>query len=134
MEDCLDEYERNLRAIVEEARKRSIRMIFVTQPTFYKDSMAPEEEKLLWMGLGPGPSGKPLKWPVWKNDDAIVFTPRAMKAAMDSYNQRLLLTCAQLQVECFDAASRLPDDGRLHRRHALRSTEPGCWPRSWPPT
>ena len=109
MQASLDEFERNVRAIVAEARKRSLRIVFVTQPTFWKDVMTPAEDKLLWMGFGPGPAGAKLQWPGWKsNGQAYLYTSRALKFAMDSYNQRLLGTCAQLKVECIDMASRLP--------------------------
>jgi lysophospholipase L1-like esterase len=100
LEPGLYEYDHNLRAIIEEARKRSIRIILLTQPSFWKDVMSPEEDRLLFYGFGERPTERTEK--------SVLYSPRALKAAMDMYNQRLLRICSDLNVECFDVASRLP--------------------------
>jgi lysophospholipase L1-like esterase len=108
LDDGLEEYARNLRAISEEARKRPVRLVLLTQPTLWKSDMPPAEDKLLYYGFAPGPSGRQLEWPWWKNSDTILYSPGALRSAMDSYNRRLLKTCSEVQAECFDLASRLP--------------------------
>jgi lysophospholipase L1-like esterase len=93
LDDGLAEYERNIMAIAQEARGRSLRVVFLTQPTMWRESMTNEETKFLWMGWRPG---------------AEFYTTDALARAMQSYNQRLLATCDRTQLECIDMASRIP--------------------------
>jgi hypothetical protein len=106
---ALDEYERNIGLIVDEARRRSIQIVFVTQPTFWKDAMSEREDKLLFMGLAPARSDETLDWPPSsRSAPALSYAPRDLTAAMATYNRRLLQTCDKLKVECVDLASRIP--------------------------
>jgi len=89
----LDEYERNVTAIIQEAQRRSIRIVLVTQPTFWKANAPEAEHNLLWMG--------------WRPDGSF-YTTEALAKAIDAYNQRLLATAEKLNVECVDLAARLP--------------------------
>ena len=109
LDTALDEYQRVVTLIAEEARKRSIRIVFLTQPTFWKEGMSAGEEKLLWMGMGasrsdPAAAGQP--W--WKASATTMYTSAAMAKAMDRYNNRLLATCTKLDLECLDAAQWVP--------------------------
>jgi hypothetical protein len=108
LEAALDEYERNLTMMVEEARRRSVSLILLTQPTFWKQAMAPEEEKLIWMGYSPTKPGRVVSWPWWEVRDTHMYTTGALARGMAAYNQRLLDTCAKLGGECFDLAERVP--------------------------
>jgi lysophospholipase L1-like esterase len=47
---ALDEYARNVNAIIDLARQKSVRVIFVTQPSMWRPGLAPELSDLLWMG------------------------------------------------------------------------------------
>ena len=89
----LSEYERNVQLIVEEAHRRTLRIVFLTQPTMWKPDMLDYERNLLWMG--------------WRPDDRF-YSTGALTKAMDSYNKRLLATCNRLNLECVDLAARLP--------------------------
>ena len=86
----LSEYERNVQLIVEEAHRRTLRIVFLTQPTMWKPDMLNYERNLLWMG--------------WRPDDRF-YSTGALTKAMDSYNKRLLATCNRLNLECVDLAS-----------------------------
>jgi hypothetical protein len=108
LEAALDEYERNLVGMVEEARRRSLRIVLLTQPTFWKENMAPEEEKLVWMGYSPTKPGQVVGWPWWQVPDTHMYTTGALARGMAAYNQRLLATCAKLGAECYDLAERVP--------------------------
>jgi hypothetical protein len=103
---ALDEYERNIGLIVDEAKRRSIQVVFLTQPTFWKDAMSETEDRLLFMGLAPARSGDTLGWPY--SATALKYAPHDLASAMAAYNRRLLQTCDKLKVECVDLASRIP--------------------------
>jgi hypothetical protein len=93
LDSGLDEYERNITAIVQESRRRSLRIVLMTQPSIWKTEMSEHERSLLWMG--------------WRSEGNY-YTTKALMTAMGSYNRRLLDTCLKLDVECVDLASRLP--------------------------
>lgn len=104
----LEEYERIVTLIANEARRRAIRIIFLTQPTMWKEPMSKREEDLMWMGYADNESGNPVSWPYWESSRGRMYTIGAMARAMAAYNQRLTETCAKLNVECFDLAARIP--------------------------
>jgi lysophospholipase L1-like esterase len=89
----LNEYRRNVEAIIQEARRHSIRVVLLTQPTLWKTTMPDQESDLLWMG------GRP---------DGSFYTSSALARAMNSYNQQLLDTCAKLEAESIDLAASVP--------------------------
>lgn len=93
LESGLDEYERNITTIVQEARRRSIRVVLMTQPTIWKTTMPESERNLLWMGWQPGGS---------------FYTTEALSRAMESYNRRLKDICGRSGMECVDLAALLP--------------------------
>lgn len=93
LESGLDEFERNVTAIVQEARRNSLRVVLVTQPTIWRSTMTETENRLLWMGWRP---------------DGNFYTTAALEKSMASYNNRLTATCAKLGVECIDLAARMP--------------------------
>lgn len=105
---ALDEYGRITALIAGEARRHSLRIVFLTQPTFWKAAMTEAEQRLIWMGHAPNASGQPLEWPYWESGDGRMYSTAVLEKAMALYNQRLLDTCAKMHVECFDLASRVP--------------------------
>lgn len=98
----LVEYRRNLHLIVDLARERNLRIVFVTQPYLWKDDLTPTEASLLWMGgaskLFQVQSGSPY------------YAPGVLAAGMDQYNQALLEVCRERDAECVDLASRIARD------------------------
>jgi lysophospholipase L1-like esterase len=97
-------YERNLDAIVDAARAADRRLIFLTQPTLWKDGLTPEEQASLWMG---GPRFDRLA------PGAEFYSVRALADGMARYNEILLRVCGTRAVECIDLAGQLPREGAL---------------------
>ncbi len=102
--DGLAVYQKTLNEIVDAAQAAGARLIFLTQPTLWREGLSAEEEASLWMGgprfdrLGPG---------------AQFHSVRALADGMARYNQALLDVCRERGVECIDVASQLPRDGAL---------------------
>jgi lysophospholipase L1-like esterase len=98
----LASYESNLNAIVDAARAARRRLIFLTQPTLWRDGLSPEEEASLWMG---GPRFERLA------PGAKFHSVRALAEGMARYNEVLLRVCHTRGVECIDLAGQLPREG-----------------------
>jgi lysophospholipase L1-like esterase len=102
MQEGLAVYRKSLNEIVDAAQAARARLIFLTQPTLWREGLTPEEDASLWMGgprfdrLGPG---------------AQFHSVKALADGMARYNQALLEVCRERGVECIDAASLLPRDG-----------------------
>jgi lysophospholipase L1-like esterase len=100
--DGLALYRKTLNEIVDAAQAAGARLIFLTQPTLWREGLTPAEEASLWMGgprfdrLGPG---------------AQFHSVRALADGMARYNQALLEVCRERGVECIDIAGQLPRDG-----------------------
>lgn len=92
----LAEYTANLNRIVDLAEAYRVRLIFLTQPTMYRPNLIEAEEKLFWLGAGPGRE--------------YFYSSKAMGAGIAQYNQRLLEVCQQRQIECVDLDAILPKD------------------------
>jgi hypothetical protein len=97
LEGPLIEYRRNLNAMADLAAAARVRLVFVTQPSAWRDGMSDAEERLLWFGwLG--------------RDRRSYFTTRAMGRAMARYNGTLLEVCRERGLDCVDAARVIPRD------------------------
>jgi lysophospholipase L1-like esterase len=98
---ALDEYAENISTIIDLARRKSIRLILVTQPVLWKPNLEKQLNDLLWFG-GVGnfleESGKEY------------YSVEALSKAMEAYNETLIKTCHARQAECFDLAPLLPKD------------------------
>ncbi|MCP4269131.1 MAG: hypothetical protein GY777_26790 [Candidatus Brocadiaceae bacterium] len=98
---ALEEYSRNINNIIDIAEEKSVRLIFLTQPTIWKPGLSADLEVLLWTGgIGnyQNASGSP-----YYSIDALV---KGMKV----YNDTLLQICQERNVECIDLASVLAKD------------------------
>lgn len=104
MEGALREYAANIDRIIELASKKGIRLIFLTQPALWKSGLTPEEKSRLWMG-GVGNfktrEGQPY------------YLPEALARGLDDYNSLLESFCRWRGVECFDLASRIPENTEI---------------------
>ncbi len=99
---ALNEYERNLQLIYEEAQCQKIDVILVTQASLYKDSMGVFESNLLWMG-GVGDFQKQI--------NSLYYSPAVLNRALELYNQRLVNFCKHKRnVTLIDVAKYLPKD------------------------
>ena len=92
----LAEYERNINTIIDSAQEHQVRLILMTQPTFWRNDLTQAEKNLLWFGWGP--------------EREFFYSLEAMIQGMAAYNEKLLEVCRQRQVECIDLATLLPKD------------------------
>jgi lysophospholipase L1-like esterase len=98
---ALDEYARNLTQIIAVAKEKSVRLIFITQPSMWKPRLPDNLEALLWLG-GVGDFQKELGDPY--------FSAAALEKGMKAYNNTLLRVCRERQIECIDLAPTLEKD------------------------
>ncbi|HYA15667.1 MAG TPA: hypothetical protein VEF33_15130 [Syntrophales bacterium] len=94
----LEEYKRNLNVIIDIAQSRSIRIIFLTQPSLWKEDMTKTEKDLLWCG-----------W-IESTKSKRYYSEKALMKGMQVYNNTLLEVCKSRGVEYLDLASILPKD------------------------
>ena len=93
------DYVQNLGRIVDVARARGVQVVFVTQPTLWREGLSADEQALLWAG---GP-------PFWAlREGADYYSVGALAEAMARYNASLLEVCRERGVGCIDAASGIP--------------------------
>lgn len=101
LSSALEEYARNINKMIDIAQEKSIRLIFMTQPTMWKPSLSKELEALLWMG-GIGN--------YQTESHKVYYSSEALEKGMDKYNNILLEICRERQVECIDLSSILEKD------------------------
>ncbi len=97
----LDEYERNVRAIVDHAARLNVRVVLMTQPAMWRSGLPPELASLLWFGN----AGEPLH-----NARNTYYSIDALAEGMAIYNARLLEICTATPATCIDVAAALPGD------------------------
>lgn len=98
---ALEEYRGNLDTIIDIARARSVRLIFVTQPTMWRSDLTQEEIDLLWGGgIDSFQLGKGVKY----------YSPVSLDKAMRQYNDTLLDVCRKQAIECVDLAGVFPKE------------------------
>jgi lysophospholipase L1-like esterase len=96
---ALREYVERVRDLDRECRVRTLRCVFLTQPTVWRADLSPAEQSVLWSGRV-GSNGQTFGY-------ASVVD---LMWAMDLYNRSLLDLCREDRLECFDLASRIPKD------------------------
>jgi lysophospholipase L1-like esterase len=94
----LDEYERNLKAIIEQAQEYALRPIFLTIPSMWCAESSQEQESLFWFG--------------WVAGSARYYAASILAQGIDMYNRRMRKVCDERGVECFDLAPAIPRDTR----------------------
>jgi len=97
----LEEYSRNINTMIDLAKERNTRLIFITQPTLWRRGLSRELENLMWLG-GIGD--------FQKEEGKEYYSPSALAGAMKMYNDTLLDICLRRKVECVDLAGLLPKD------------------------
>ncbi len=104
LDSALVEYRANLRALIEGARGRNVRVLFLTQPAIWRADLPADLERLLWMG-GVGD--------FQRTRGCEYYTVAALAEGMRRYNAALMETCAAEGVECIDLAAAIPTDGSM---------------------
>jgi lysophospholipase L1-like esterase len=97
---ALTEYRENLRTLAARARAYGAPILFLTQPTLWAEAMGPAEQaRLLAGGLGP------IK--TWC-EHRRYYSPRALAAGMQAFNEVLRDVCREPGMTCRDLAAALP--------------------------
>jgi lysophospholipase L1-like esterase len=97
----LQEYRENIIRMIDIAREKNLRIIFVTQPTLHYKDLSSDLENMLLMGIIKDENSKYYK---------MFISAGRLAEAMREYNDVLLRTCKKEAVECIDLASSLPKD------------------------
>ena len=98
---ALDEYERNVRAIIEYADGLDVRVVLLTQPSIWRADLPPDLAGLLWFGeVGESAEDAPT----------IYYSVDALTKGMAIYNRRLLEICVDTRALCIDVAAELSRD------------------------
>lgn len=99
---ALNEYERNLALIYEQAKTQKLKLLLINQAALYKDTMSAYEQGLLWMGG---------KGDFQADGKHAYYSPRALNKALQLYNQRMKQFCKDKPGIIFiDLAAQLPRD------------------------
>jgi len=97
----LEAYARRLEALADLAERRSLRLVFLTQPVLWRADLSEADLRLLWLGgIGRWKNGVPRAY----------YSPGALARGMRAYNETLLDVCRRRRIECVDLASDLPKD------------------------
>jgi lysophospholipase L1-like esterase len=94
------EYRRNLNVMADLAAAAGVRLVFVTQPSAWREGMSGVEEHQLWLG---SVATDRVSGPAY-------FTTRALARAIARFNETLLEVCRERGLDCVDAATLLPHD------------------------
>ena len=93
----LKEYNGRILSLSAECRNLEVRCFFMTQPSMYRETLSPEERRLLWAG-----------W-VQQADGSLGYVSASELAdAVRVFNDGLLLTCQREGLMCFDLAGIIP--------------------------
>jgi lysophospholipase L1-like esterase len=97
---ALEEYERNVLAIIESAKTQHLQLVFINQTALWKDSLNDFESKLIWMG-GVG------KFQLEKKH--AYYAPSALHKGLALYNEKLKSICEVYKIQLIDITT-LPKD------------------------
>jgi lysophospholipase L1-like esterase len=101
LESGLTEFRHNLNTLVDIAAAHSVRLIFLTQPSMWREDLTPREsemlvkERVMRAGVKPGRE---------------YYSVKALAEGMARYNQVTLDVCRARRVEWIDLAAMLPKD------------------------
>ena len=96
----LKDYADNINRLITIANQKSVRLIFMTQPTMWRSDLPDDLKALLWFG-GVGDFQNEIGKPY--------YSVEALANGMKQYNDVLLTICRQRGIECIDL-SYLPKD------------------------
>ena len=104
LDEGLANYRSNLNQLIDRSEAHHTPMIFLTQPTLWKDHMTPENEAILTAGG----VGSRDDWCTKK----IYYSPTALARGMDMFNDVLRDVCDRRKIYCIDLAARVPKERR----------------------
>lgn len=115
LKEPLNDYRRNINAMIDIADERHVRILFLTQPYLWKPEMTKAESDLLWYGWVFDP----------KTGRYNFYTVPALIEGMDAYNRVLLDVCRKRGVECIDLEKMIPKTTEYFYDD-VHFTEKGC--------
>ncbi len=89
-------FENNINEIIDLAQKRSIRIIFLTQPCLWNENLTVTEKDLLWFGF--------------TADKKKYYSIPALASGLNKFNTRLIEICKRRNIECIDLESFIAQD------------------------
>lgn len=92
--EMLQQYRANLLRLIKICRGKGLHMVFMTQPTLYRQGISSSDEGLLWQHI----------------DEKSAYSASVLAQIMDEYNKLLLDVCQKEGVPCIDLSSMLPKD------------------------
>lgn len=91
---ALEDYERNLKRVIELSKEKNSSILFMTQPYLYKENMTKEEDESLWMTY---------------NFGDIYYPTETMIYSMEAFNNKLLEVCKNNpEIYCIDLEKKVP--------------------------
>jgi lysophospholipase L1-like esterase len=97
----LREYATNINKIIDMAKEKSVRLIFMTQPTMWKHGLSDKLKAF----LGGGGAGD-----AQNGNGKAYYSLEALEKGIEKYNHTLLKICRVRLVECIDLSSMLEKD------------------------
>jgi lysophospholipase L1-like esterase len=101
LEPGLSEFRRNLNTMVDLAAAHAVRLIFLTQPTIWREDLPARETGMLITGRVAHPRHE---------GRTEYYSVKALAEGMARYNRVTLDVCRARNVECIDLAGKLPKD------------------------
>jgi lysophospholipase L1-like esterase len=101
LSSSLSNFEHNNESMIDIAKSKNKRIIFLTQPVSWDNSMPPYQKKLCWFGW--------IGSDQYKNT-GFYYSFSALKKSLDKYNSLLKETCKERNVECLSLDSILEKD------------------------
>ena len=102
LNSSLTEYKNNLNYIANITQKHGVRLIFITQPSMWRNNLNQNQKKLLWMG-GIGSNFKEVS-------GSKYYHINALAKGMDIYNKALIDVCKSRNLECIELDKMIPKD------------------------
>jgi lysophospholipase L1-like esterase len=97
----LSDFEKNNELMIDLAKSKNKRIIFITQPVSWGNDMPVYQKKLCWFGW--------IGFDQNKNSGPY-YSFSALKKSLDKYNSLLKESCKERNVECLDLESILEKD------------------------
>lgn len=95
--EMLQQYRVNLLRLIDICRQKGVRMVFMTQPTLYRQGLPAFEEGLLWQHI----------------DADSAYAAGVLEQLMNRYNEVLMEVCREEGVACLDLSAKLPKDATV---------------------
>lgn len=98
LENGLSNFVYNMVEMSDIAHKVGAELVFLTQPSLWKEGLSEQEEALLWSGWIGKKDGENIKG---------YYSTRVLRDTMNVYNRTLLQKCDALELKCYDLAGAI---------------------------